>query len=244
MKLTRIALSLGLAVASGAYAQTVKIGVINSMSGAEAPIGENLTNGIKMAEEDLKKKGIQVQLSWEDDTGKPQIAMSAMEKLATRDNVVGVVGPYTSACANAVSCIANSKSVTVNTTTDALVYGWGYYSIVFVSTCTYEIVLEGYTAEGGWNAVSAPVTFTIGSTHIRYDQPIIHGVINSTLTVSSIYNILTCRLRCRAYLHNHNDGADYWSTHVSISSHITGGSVIQQGATVAALGTANYMAIG
>jgi hypothetical protein len=65
----------------------IKVGVINSMTGPEAPIGENLTNGIKLAQEDLKKKGIAVDLVWEDDTGKPQIAMSAMEKLATRDRV-------------------------------------------------------------------------------------------------------------------------------------------------------------
>ena len=84
----------------------IKVGVINSMTGPEAPIGENLTNGIKLAQEDLKKKGIAVDLVWEDDTGKPQIAMSAMEKLATRDRVAGVVGPYTSACANAVARLA------------------------------------------------------------------------------------------------------------------------------------------
>ena len=88
-----------------------KIGVINSMSGPEAPIGESITNGIKLAEEDLAKKGIHVQLVWEDDTGKPQVSMSAMEKLATRDNVVGVVGPYTSACSNAVSKLAQKYRV-------------------------------------------------------------------------------------------------------------------------------------
>ena len=69
----------------------VKIGVINSMTGPQAPIGENLTNGIKLAEEDLAAKGIKVQLVWEDDTGKPQISMSAMEKLAG-EGVAGVVG--------------------------------------------------------------------------------------------------------------------------------------------------------
>ena len=88
-----------------------KIGVINTMSGSEAPIGENITNGIKLAEEDLKKKGMNVHLIWEDDTGKAQISMSAMEKLATRDNVVGVVGPYTSACSNAVSKLAERYRV-------------------------------------------------------------------------------------------------------------------------------------
>ena len=106
-------LALSLAVPLAAFAATVKIGVINSITGPEAPIGENLTNGIKMAQEDLKKKGINVDLVWEDDTGKPQIAMSAMEKLATRDNVAGVVGPYTSACSNAVAKLAEKYKVPI-----------------------------------------------------------------------------------------------------------------------------------
>jgi branched-chain amino acid transport system substrate-binding protein len=104
-------LSLCLAVPTISQAASVKIGVINSMTGPEAPIGENLTNGIKLAQEDLKKKGIIVKLVWEDDTGKPQIAMSAMEKLATRDGVTGVVGPYTSACSNAVAKLAEKYKV-------------------------------------------------------------------------------------------------------------------------------------
>jgi len=95
-----------LALPGLAAAAPIKIGVINSMTGPEAPIGENLTNGIKLAEEDVRKKGVDLQVVWEDDTGKPQISMSAMEKLATRDGVAGVVGPYTSACANAVAKLA------------------------------------------------------------------------------------------------------------------------------------------
>jgi branched-chain amino acid transport system substrate-binding protein len=104
-----LALGATLALAPCLLAQ--KIGVINSMSGPEAPIGENITNGIKLAAEDLKQKGINVQLVWEDDTGKPQSSMSAMEKLATRENVVGVVGPYTSACSNAVAKLAEKYKV-------------------------------------------------------------------------------------------------------------------------------------
>ncbi len=101
---------MGFVLPSAASAQ-VKIGVINSVTGPEAPIGENLSNGIKLAEEDLAKRGIKVDLIWEDDTGKPQIAMSAMEKLATRDGVAGVVGPYTSASANAVAKLAQRYQV-------------------------------------------------------------------------------------------------------------------------------------
>jgi len=50
--------------------------------------------------EDLKKAGIEVDLVSEDDTGKPQISLSALEKLVTRDKVTGIVGPYSSSSAN------------------------------------------------------------------------------------------------------------------------------------------------
>jgi branched-chain amino acid transport system substrate-binding protein len=102
--------ALALALPAGAGAQ-VKIGFINTITGAEAPIGENLTNGVDMAVEDLKKKGVQIQLIKQDDTGKPQIAMGAMEQLATGDEVAAVVGPYTSANANAVAKLAQQYKV-------------------------------------------------------------------------------------------------------------------------------------
>ena len=69
-------------------ATKVKIGFVNSITGPEAPIGENLTNGVTLAIQDLKKQGIDVDLIKEDDTGKPEKSMAAFEKLATRDGVV------------------------------------------------------------------------------------------------------------------------------------------------------------
>lgn len=104
-----LAFGATLALSQGLMAQ--KIGVINTMSGPDAPIGENLTNGIKLAVEDLKKKGIRVQVVWEDDGGKPQASMAALQKLATKDQVAGVVGPYTSACAHAVARLAEKHRV-------------------------------------------------------------------------------------------------------------------------------------
>src|SRR2546423_14839396 len=84
-------------------ATKVKIGFVNSITGPEAPIGENLSNGVTLAIEDLKKEGIDVDLIKEDDTGKPEKSMAAFEKLATSDNVAGVVGPYSSKCAAALA---------------------------------------------------------------------------------------------------------------------------------------------
>lgn len=92
-------------------ASKVKLGFVNSMTGPEAPIGENLTNGVTLALEDLKARGIDVQLIKEDDTGKPEKSMAAFEKMATRDEVAGVVGPYSSKCANAVAKLAEKYRV-------------------------------------------------------------------------------------------------------------------------------------
>jgi branched-chain amino acid transport system substrate-binding protein len=94
-----------------AAAPRIKIGFINSATGPEAPIGENLSNGADMAIADLLAKGIKVQLVKQDDASKPQTAMSAMEQLATGDQVAVVVGPYSSANANAVAKLAQSYKV-------------------------------------------------------------------------------------------------------------------------------------
>ena len=95
--------ALALALPGAAAAAPVKIGFINSITGPQAPIGETMTNGMELAVEDLKKKGLDVKVVKQDDTGKPDKAIAAIEQLATGDEVSVIVGPYTSACAAAVA---------------------------------------------------------------------------------------------------------------------------------------------
>jgi branched-chain amino acid transport system substrate-binding protein len=92
-------------------ASAIKIGFINSITGPEAPIGENLTNGALLAVDDLKAAGVNIELVKQDDVGKPQVAMSAMEQLVTGDEVTAVLGPYTSANSNAVAKLAQQYKV-------------------------------------------------------------------------------------------------------------------------------------
>lgn len=111
-KLLTVSLAaLLLAAPAASRAAPVKIGFINSVTGPEAPIGESLTNGLTLALEDLKQKGIAVEVIRQDDTGKPAVSMSALEQLATGDEVAVVVGPYSSACANAVAKLAQQYKV-------------------------------------------------------------------------------------------------------------------------------------
>ncbi len=104
-------LALSLAFPGLSRASVVKIGFIDSLTGPEAPIGEDLNNGVALALQDLKKEGIEVQLVKEDDSGKPEQSMAALEKLGTRDNVAGIVGPYSSKCASAISKLAEKYKV-------------------------------------------------------------------------------------------------------------------------------------
>jgi branched-chain amino acid transport system substrate-binding protein len=128
-----------------AQAAPIKLGVINSMTGPEAPIGESLANGIQLAEQDLKAKGIDVQLVWEDDTGKPQVGISALEKLATRDNVAGVVGAYTSAVTSTVARSAERFKVPlvnpVASKEDITRQGYKYTFRVSATTGDYASIL-------------------------------------------------------------------------------------------------------
>ncbi len=109
--LASMLVSASLALPAQGLAAPVKVGFINSVTGPEAPIGEALTNGADLAMDDLKKKGVEIQLIRQDDGGKPQVAMSALEQLATGDDVVAVVGPYASAPANAIAKLAEQYKV-------------------------------------------------------------------------------------------------------------------------------------
>ena len=109
--LPSVLLAVALALPARGLAASPKIGFINSVTGPEAPIGEALTNGADLAIDDLKKKGVDLQVLRQDDGGKPQVAMSALEQLATGDDVAAVVGPYASAPANAIAKIAEQYKV-------------------------------------------------------------------------------------------------------------------------------------
>jgi branched-chain amino acid transport system substrate-binding protein len=110
-RLMAVAATAAILLPGAAPAAPIKIGFINSITGPQAPIGETMTNGLELALEDLKKKGIDVQVIRQDDTGKPDKSISAIEQLATGDEVSVVVGPYTSACANAVAKQAEQYGV-------------------------------------------------------------------------------------------------------------------------------------
>src|SRR5690606_31388656 len=85
-----------------AHAETLKIGVVLPLSGANAQFGINARNGIEMALEDLKAKGADVKLVYAD-VPEPNAAAAAVQRLVSRENVVGIVGSFASSITLAAS---------------------------------------------------------------------------------------------------------------------------------------------
>ena len=71
-----------------------KIGVISIITGQGAAYGEAITNGIKLARDEVNAKGeVLVDLKIEDSSGKQEQALAAAQKLINSEQVVAIIGP-------------------------------------------------------------------------------------------------------------------------------------------------------
>jgi len=71
-----------------------KIGVISILTGQGAAYGEAITNGIKLARDEVNAKGeVLIDLSVEDSSGKQEQALAAAQKLINSEKVVAIIGP-------------------------------------------------------------------------------------------------------------------------------------------------------
>jgi branched-chain amino acid transport system substrate-binding protein len=99
---TGIAARLGLAAALTIYGahfaaaqEKVKVGLILTLSGPAAVLGQQAKNGFELALKDLNGKlgGSDAELFVADDELKPDVAVTKVKALLERDNVLFVVGP-------------------------------------------------------------------------------------------------------------------------------------------------------
>ena len=90
------AIAASVAFASGAVADDkLKIGMITTLSGPPAVLGQQIRNGFQLAVKQLRGKlgGREVELLVQDDELKPDIAVSKVKAFVDRDKVDFVVGP-------------------------------------------------------------------------------------------------------------------------------------------------------
>ncbi len=105
-----------LAGCSGTTGDTVKIGLNFELSGSVADYGTKELKGANIAIKQFNEredKPFTVEAVEIDDKGQPAESIAAITKLVEQDQVVGVVGPATSASSIATYEFASSKSVPV-----------------------------------------------------------------------------------------------------------------------------------
>ena len=95
-----------------ADSNSIKIGLLNEMTGGNATFGTSSANGAKMAFKEINAKGgvlgKQILAVIADNKSEPSESANAMTKLATQDNVVAVTGVFASSNAIAASSVAEA----------------------------------------------------------------------------------------------------------------------------------------
>jgi len=102
-------------------ADTIKVGIVLPLTGPQAKFGEVEKLSFDLALEKINSagdiNGKKLELLIEDDTGRPDVGRSVVEKLITKDKVVMVGGGYSSSVTYAVAgvCQQNAMPFLVNT---------------------------------------------------------------------------------------------------------------------------------
>jgi branched-chain amino acid transport system substrate-binding protein len=125
---------VGLIISGVSAADTVKVGIVLPLTGAQAKFGEIEKKSFDLALEEINAaggiNGKKLELIMEDDTGRPDVGRSVVEKLITKDKVVMIGGGYSSSVtfATAGVCQQNKMPFLVNTgSADKITTsGWDY----------------------------------------------------------------------------------------------------------------------
>jgi branched-chain amino acid transport system substrate-binding protein len=104
-------------------ADTIKVGIVLPLTGEQAKFGEIEQRSFQMAAEEINAKGgvkgKKLELLFEDDTGKPDVGRSAVEKLISQEKVPVLTGGYSSSVTAAVTAVAQQFKVPFLVTTGA-----------------------------------------------------------------------------------------------------------------------------
>ncbi|MEW6348475.1 MAG: ABC transporter substrate-binding protein [Thermodesulfobacteriota bacterium] len=142
-------------MATTGWAQTLKVGVILPLTGEKAKFGEIEKKSFEMALEEINKAGgvggKKIEFAFEDDTGRPDVARAAAEKLISRDQVIMLTGGYGSSETFAIAGVAQQKRMPflVCTGSDNKITekGWDYIYRLNPPVGDYAKGLESFLTE-------------------------------------------------------------------------------------------------
>jgi len=134
---------------------SIKVGIILPVTGDKAKFGEIEKKSFEMALEEINAaggvNGKKLEFLFEDDTGRPDVARSAAEKLITKDKVVMLGGGYGSSETFAIAGVAqqNQMPFLVNTGSDDKIttQGWNYIFRLNPPVSEYPKALESFLTD-------------------------------------------------------------------------------------------------
>jgi branched-chain amino acid transport system substrate-binding protein len=136
-------------------AEPIKVGIVLPLTGEKANFGEIERNSFLMALSEINKaggvKGAEIKLLIEDDTGNPDVARAATEKLISKDTVVMLGGGYGSSETYAIAGVAQQKKMPflINTgSADKITeQGWNYIFRLNPAVSEYSKAAESFLME-------------------------------------------------------------------------------------------------
>jgi len=136
-------------------ADTIKVGIVLPLTGPQAKFGEIEKQSFDMALEEINGgggiKGKKLEFIMEDDTGRPEVGRSVVEKLITKDKVVMLGGGYSSSVTFGVAGVAQQNRVPflINTgSADKITeQGWDYIFRLNPPVSEYASGVETFLAE-------------------------------------------------------------------------------------------------
>lgn len=93
---------------------SIRVGVITSLTGPEARFGQAQKYGYEMALDEINAKAVlgkKIELVYQDDTSKPEVASLTVEKLSDRADIVALMGAYTSSATFPATAVANRYQI-------------------------------------------------------------------------------------------------------------------------------------
>ncbi|HET9532942.1 MAG TPA: ABC transporter substrate-binding protein, partial [Blastocatellia bacterium] len=93
----------------------IRVGIVTSLTGAEAKFGQAQRYGYEMALDEINAQGgvlgKKVELVYQDDTSKDEVAMTAVDKLTEDPEIRAIIGAYKSSATFPASAVANRYRV-------------------------------------------------------------------------------------------------------------------------------------
>lgn len=121
---------------------TIRIGLYGAFTGSTATFGQNTRRGVELAIAEINAGGgvlgKKLELFAEDDQGKPEEAASAVTKLITQNNVIGIIGENASSRSLAAAPICQSRRIPMispsSTNPDVTMKGDYIFRVCFIDS--------------------------------------------------------------------------------------------------------------